>query len=215
MKRGLFIVFEGADGSGKSTQMRLLRTYIENLSKYNSVLTTHEPWRSEEIKKKLFADKDAFSDGLLMAELYVGDRIEHMKLLVEPALRAGAFVICDRYKMSTCAYQWAQGVLIDDLLKLHEHPDLLVPDLVILVDVANEIAEKRRISRGMSREKFEDLVFLNKVIEKYRILANLAGENKNLFGKVVIIDGSGTIEKIRDDIRQVFNDLYYTWQKNN
>ena len=118
-KRGMFIVFEGSDGSGKGTQMINLAGHIKDLDKYKDVILTHEPWRSEEIKRKLKEDKEAYSDGIKMAGLYVNDRINHSEE-INSRLNEGYFVLCDRYKLSTCAYQWTQGVDLYRLLKMHE-----------------------------------------------------------------------------------------------
>lgn len=137
-KRGLFICIEGIDGAGKSTQVSLLIKHIDGLDKYIDILKTHEPWRSAEIKKKLKEDADAFSDGLKLAELYVEDRINHTREIVNDALGKGTFVICDRYSMSTLAYQWAQGVELEKLLELHKGKGVLIPDLVLVFDLSVE-----------------------------------------------------------------------------
>ena len=81
-KKGFFVVLEGIDGSGTSTQARALTDNVLCLSSYNSVLTTHEPWKSEEIQRKLKEDRSAYSDGWSMAKLYTNDRKRHQEELI-------------------------------------------------------------------------------------------------------------------------------------
>jgi len=133
VKRERFIVFEGIDGAGTSTQLIESVRYLESLDKYQDVLRTHEPWKSGEIKRKLAEDRDAYSDGLKMAELYVQDRIQHTKELVQPILDKGVFVLSDRYSMSTCAYQSTQRVDLNELIKMHDLSRVLVPDITFLL----------------------------------------------------------------------------------
>jgi dTMP kinase len=176
-------------------------------------LETHEPWKSAEIKKKLLEENDAFSGGPLMAQLYVNDRIQHTKMLILPVLQAEGIVISDRYKMSTCAYQWTQGVPLHYLMELHDNPDIITPDLVIYVDVNEEIATKRRSFRPHQKEKFErDQKFLQNTIENYRKLVSIAHQDEKLFGKVVVIDGSKSVEEVHESVKLVFDNIYYSWK---
>lgn len=221
-KKGLFIVFEGIDGAGTSTQVPLLTKYIKELDKYADVLETHEPWRSSEIKRKLREDKDSYRDGLRMAELFIDDRVAHTKRLIRPNLDAGAIVISDRYKMSTCSYQWAQGVKIGQLLEMHEDRALLRPDLTFYIYVPAEVGMKRVRSRldainvnstvKSLPEKFEkDQLQVKKQVSAYDSLADMAGVDENLFGKVVKINGERTIEKVAVDVRIEFDKVYQEW----
>ncbi len=158
-KRGMFIVLEGIDGSGKETQMFELARHIKAKNKYQDVILTHEPWRNLEIKRKLKEDKDAYSDSYKMAELYIKDRTEHVRELISPNLEKGAVVLCGRYMMSTCAYQWTQGANLDKLFEMHEGKGIILPDLTFFVYISAEIAQQRRAKRAEEKEKFEDLKF--------------------------------------------------------
>lgn len=210
-KRGLFVVFEGIDGSGKETQMMRLAEYVRNRNKYQDVIITHEPWKSAEIKKKLKEDKEAYSDGLKMAALYVNDRIKH-SLEIEPQLQRGYFVLCDRYKMSTCAYQWTQGVDLFRLLKIHEDEKIILPDLTLFVDVSAEIAQSRRLKRSYTKEKFEEWKFQNDLVSHYRHLAGRV-DCKDLFGAVAEINGRDNPDEVFERVKKAFDPVYENWIK--
>jgi dTMP kinase len=203
-KRGLFIVFEGVDGAGTTTQVPHLVAHIKRKDKYNDVLETREPtWRAQEIRAKLEKDKDAFSDGLRMAELYVEDRKEHTKKVILPNLREGIHVLSDRYSLSTCAYQWAQGVNIDKLVKMHKHRHVIVPDLTLFVDIDANVALERVELRGEKKEKFEQREFLETLVGAYRNLFDRISNDKiygAVFGQVVKVDGERKIRAVAEKI---------------
>ena len=205
----LFTDFEGIDGSGTSTHVHRLEERIENFNKYQSVLRTHEPWRSGDIKIKLEQDFDSYSGGLEMAEMYVLDRAEHVRQLIRPVANAGVVVLNSRYKMSTCAYQWVQGVPLEDLLAMHEHRALLTPDLTFFLDVPREVAEERIRSTRSKREKFEkDPEFVDRLISAYRVLVGMSEVDSRIFGKVVRIDGNRPTEEVTDEIFEEFLKIY-------
>ena len=215
-KRGLFIVFEGIDGSGTSTHVHRLSEKVEILDKYQDILRTHEPWRNKEIKRKLEEDKDAYSDPEKMAQLYVADRVDHSYRLIDTNLNAGAIVICSRYKMSTCAFQQAQGISLDKLLEMHEYRGVLTPDIVFFLDVSREVAEERIKKRGIPQEKFErDRKFIEKVIENYRNLIELSRKNMDIFGRVERINTEKPIEEASKEVYQKFLRVYQEWLKKN
>ncbi len=214
-KKGLFVCIEGIDGSGKSTQTNLLVNHIEDLDKYIDVLKTHEPWRSQEIKKKLKEDKDVYSNQLKLAELFTLDRAEHTQKLIVPSLRRGIFVIGSRYSMSTLAYQWAQGVDLQKLLNLHRGKGILIPDLVLVFDLSVKEALKRLKKRGIAKDKFEkDSEFMKKLIEKYRLLTKMTNDKEgNLpFKRVVLINANQSIKKVRNQVNKAFDEVYNEWK---
>ena len=209
MKRGLFIVLEGIDGAGTTTQINLLHDYIKTLSKYNDVLTTHEPWKSEEIKRKLKKDKDSYSDGLQMVSLYVDDRKNHLNELIIPNLNKGVYILSDRYNMSTYAYQMTQGVSFDEIDKIHNNRQITPPDLTFYLDVDFEIARERIINRGEKLEKFEkDKDFVIKLIDNYRKIVENNQADKSRFGDIIFIDGEKSIDEVADDILINFHRKY-------
>lgn len=213
-KRGLFVVFEGIDGSGKSTQIKMLAHYLKKLDKYNEYLFAREPTReSKELLKKLQTDKNAFSDGDEMARLYIEDRRQHIEELIEPVLKAGRIVLCDRFKLSTAAYQETQGVPRVRLEDMHHLAGIYNPDLTFFVDVDAEVAHKRRIFRRERLEKFEQGDFQGKLIEKYRELVNYSRENPNFVGNVKIVDGNKPVDMVFEQIRNEFDLVYKAWKE--
>ena len=218
-KGGLFIVWEGVDGAGKGVQQHILTEYIKQLNKYNTILETHEPWKSEEIKAKLEKDKGAYSDGAELSDLFIDDRAKHTKRLIRPNLEAGVIVSCDRYKMSTCAYQWVQGVSLQKLLEMHEDRSILTPDITFYIDVPYQIAIERTKKRidinktnsigDNSVEKFEkETRFIEKLVEAYRCLSYTARVDESIFGIVIMIDGTGSVEEVSKKIKQEFDYVY-------
>jgi dTMP kinase len=211
MKRGLFIVFEGVDGSGTSTQAHKLNEKIKKLDKYQDVLETHEPWKNNEIKRKLQEDKDAYLAPLETAELYIGDRTDHSYVLIKPNLDAGVIVLCVRYKMSTYSFQQAQGIDIHRLIKMHNNRGILTPDITFFIDVPREVAEDRTRKRGQL-EKFErNSEFVEKAIRNYKELAILSEDNPELLGRVIRIDGNHSIDEVAADIYLEFLKVYQQW----
>ncbi|MEK6872099.1 MAG: dTMP kinase [Nanoarchaeota archaeon] len=210
-KRGLFIVFEGIDGSGKGTQMMLLADYIKKIDKYQDILLTHEPWKSKEIKKRLEEEKDAFSSGLDIARLFVKDRADHSKQLIVPHIEDGIFVMCDRYSLSTIAYQSAQGISISQLIYMHQNKRILKPDVTFFIDVSSNIAEERLQKRGDKIEKFEKKDFREVLIKQYRDIIRKIQENIIHGEKIIVIDGSKDVSSVAECIKTEFEKIYHEW----
>jgi len=206
--RGKLIVIEGIDGAGTTTQTNLLHDYIKSLSKYNDVLTTHEPWRSNEIKRRLVEERDSYSGGREMVELYVDDRRTHLDRIILPNIEAGVFVLSDRYHLSTFAYQQTQGIGLEVIKMVHEEKRIMNPDLTIFVDVDYKVAKRRIDARGDALEKFErDVDFINKLISTYREIYRLSKEDSNLVGRVEIVEGNKSIEEVSRDISLLVHSL--------
>jgi dTMP kinase len=129
---GLFIVFEGIDGTGKSTQLHLLAEKLRQLG--YAVVATREPTNGPYGQKirELFVDRGSVSREEEL-ELFIADRDQHVKEIIKPALSDGCVVICDRYYLSTIAYQGANGMDQDLIMKKNE--DFPVPDLAIILEI--------------------------------------------------------------------------------
>lgn len=153
VRRGKLIVFEGTDGTGKSTQLRLLGDYLQD--KGHSILTTREPTEGRYGQKirSLYMDRDQYSREEEL-ELFLADRREHVQQVLAPALEQGKVILCDRYFLSTVAYQGARGFDPEHILELnHFAPD---PDLALLFQVPLDTGLSRITSgRGEELNDFE------------------------------------------------------------
>ncbi len=154
----MFISFEGIDGSGKSTQARLL---CENLRKEgHSVIHTREPGGSkgaEEIRSLVLeGDPDRWSAETELL-LFTAARRDHLEKTILPALKEGQIVICDRFADSTRVFQGlTRGDLRDKVDRLHNEMINIEPDLTLLFDMDPSVSLARAKSRHTSEERFED-----------------------------------------------------------
>ncbi|MEM4589914.1 MAG: dTMP kinase [Candidatus Micrarchaeia archaeon] len=203
-KKGKFIVIEGIDGCGKSTQVNNIAKYLFSKDKSNHILITREPTMLSSYGKKvrdlLKKQKNTQKNAAVFTRLYVNDRKFHIKKIVIPAIKEGCIVISDRYKYSTFAYQLSQGDKLDNLIKLHK--GLVVPDLVIILDISEEESIKR-ISDQKDKELFEKKEFLRKVRENYLKMKELFS-NEN----IVIIDGERNKDEVFESIKKEIDKLF-------
>tara|TARA_Y100000310_G_C20564756_1_gene754905 strand:- start:395 stop:1003 length:609 start_codon:yes stop_codon:yes gene_type:complete len=199
----MFIVFEGIDGCGKSTQIWKLADYLSSKDKYNHILVTREPYKAREIREILKLNESPETKADKLTELFVQDRKEHVQELIKPALEKGIIVISDRYKYSTIAYQSAQGQSTNDLVELHT--GFPIPDFVFIVDVDLDKASER-MKKDQIRDvehKFEkNRDFQGKVKENYLKLIDLLPEEN-----IIVLDGNKTIEEIFEDVKKHFIDF--------
>ena len=154
-KTGLFISFEGIDGSGKSTQVKLLA------EKFTDPVITREPGGSpgaEEIRALLLTgDTDRWSAETEIL-LFTAARRDHLETTIQPALSAGRTVICDRFADSTRVYQGAtRGDLRATVDTLHTAMIGREPDLTIIIDMEPATALARGLARGSGEDRFEDM----------------------------------------------------------
>ena len=210
MKKGIFVAFEGIDGSGKSTQTWLLGKHLAELNKYNHIIMTREPWKDMKIRKILTQDKDPYSKSEELAKRYVEDRKSHVKKLIEPNLKKGISVITDRYSLSTLSYQQAQGISLKKLLKMHK--GLLIPNIIFLIDVPVNIVLKRMTKDKINKheQKFEaNKDFIEKLRKNYLKLKELPNH------KIIVIDGTKKPQEIFEkQIKPAFNKLYNQFVSN-
>jgi len=199
MVKGIFIVLDGLDGSGKSETVRLLHDYLSKNSRYN-ILMTMEPTDGKygkEIRSILASEKNPKINGQKMLDLFIRDREEHLRDTVVPFLNRldnheANIVICDRYYYSTIAFQATQGLDIKMLIEINK--EFLKPDIAFIMDIKPETALERIKSR--EKEKFENIKFMNKLREKFLEMPELLNDN------IKIIDASRDADGVFEDIRK-------------
>jgi dTMP kinase len=168
--KGVLIVFEGLDQSGKQTQAERLKAEVETRGRTAVLIDfpAYETHIGREIREGLHGGRDYGAD--VMQLLYIANRYEK-KPEIERLLAAGTVVICDRYRASSIAYGEAQGLDAAWLDEAQKH--LPAPDLTILLDIAPETAAGRKTA---NRDKYErDLALLSRVRESYRRQAEAGG----------------------------------------
>ncbi len=204
MARGKFIVFEGTDGSGKTTQMKLLGEY---LSARGPVHLTHEPTASPygALLRSCMAGKTD-ADEHVIALLFAADRIDHIQNAehgMAGLLEAGVTVLCDRYYFSSFAYNGG-FVPLEWVVELNRPAmEMLRPDLVIYLDVSPEDAMARVALRG-ERERYEDLARQKLIREKYFEVFERFKATEN----VVVVQSGSTPEATQREVRRVAETLF-------
>ena len=200
MARGVFITFEGADGCGKTTQIELLKKYLDEKNIKN--IQTREPGATElgvELRKILLHYEKPVSD---VAEtfLYLADRAQHTEFEIKPMLDDGYIILCDRFIDSTVSYQgYARKQDINQINKLNEIATKgLKPDLTIVFDIESTIAQKRLQGEKDRLEK-EGLEFHKALRFGY---LELAKEEPN---RIKVINANDTIENIHKKVIELIS----------
>lgn len=194
--KGKFIVFEGIDGSGKTTQSKMLAWYLKKRKK--NILVTKEPTQSKigKIIKEILRKKGKINHVFLQL-LFSCDRAEHLEKEIIPALKQGKIVLCDRYLFSTLAYGTAE---IGDLAWFENLSKYFVmPNIIFFIDVSPKEAI-RRIENV--RKKKETFFEKEKKLKKIRqIYLKLAKKYQNFY----VIDGERKKEEIFNDIKNIID----------
>jgi len=195
--KGKFLVVEGLDGSGKSTQLKLIAKALRKNG--YKVFVTDEPWKNglrDLIKKKFVSKKSTIDDGIVDALLFTTDRRMHVTSEIIPQLNKNDVVVCDRYYHSTLAYQSTQGVDPKWLIEINKFAPK--PDLTLLYDVSPSKSLKRIIKEKRSKvDKFEKLSFLKKLRKNYLKLPELLKKEK-----IVIINANKSINSVFEDTKR-------------
>jgi dTMP kinase len=186
-QRGLLIAFEGIDGTGKSSQIGLLAATLEQLG--HRVVITREPTDGRYGRKirSLFTGRARISPAEEL-ELFMADRREHVREVIEPALRNGLVVLTDRYYLSTAAYQGAAGQDPEAIMAANE-AFAPAPDLVLLLTLTPAQSIHRiRALRGEALNDFEQEESLT------RVAAVFAGIDRSYITRV---DAAGSLAQVR------------------
>lgn len=213
MKTGKLITFEGIDGSGKTTQLQRLGTFLREAG--YDVLTTREPGGTplgRQIRQALLDGESGSVDPLAELLLYAADRAQHVRQLIRPALLAGRIVLCDRFCDATVAYQgYGRGFPIDLIIQLNQlATDGLTPDLTLFYDLPVEEGLARTRGRQTAgapgrenqadRLDREPLDFHRRVREGYHFLVNSAAVRAELpdveLSRFRVVPAGGSIEEV-------------------
>ncbi|MEO5349582.1 MAG: dTMP kinase [Magnetococcus sp. YQC-3] len=196
----MFIVLEGIDASGKSTQAKLLNEYY--LSKGYKSIYTKEPGGCEisnKIREILVQGTPDTLDYITELLLVNASRREHIKQTIKPALDEQTIVICDRFIDSTLAYQHMVGEEV--ILGFHKELCFnLFPDFTFYIDIDPTIAFLRGHNQIESRFEQKGLLFMINVRDKFLERAN---KNKGLFGSHFILNGEKSIEELHEEIKTI------------
>ena len=197
--KGIFITMEGPDGSGKSTQIELLKKYLENKG-YDEIVVTREPGGTviSEAIRGIILNKDYTDMGYMTeALLYASARAQLVSQVIKPALESGKAVISDRFVDSSAVYQgMARGLGVDEVYKINSYAiQGFMPNLTIHLDLPAEVGLGRARDRAeLDRMELEAVEFHRKVAEGYRTLAKLAPD------RIKTIDATMGIEEIHSRI---------------
>ncbi len=205
MNRGKFIVFEGTDGSGKSTQMKLLGNYLKShgVEVYLTCEPTDSPFGAV-LRSCLSGRVDA--DERAIAALFAADRIDHIQNPVngiKSKLDAGITVLCDRYYFSSFAYNGGFAPL-EWVIELNKPAmEMLRPDLVIFLDISAE-ACMNRVKRRGEQERYETMERQKLIHEKYFEMFERFKEEEN----IVIVASEEDRAETQNKIRRLADNLF-------
>lgn len=203
MSKGLFITFEGGDGSGKSTQIEKLKDYLED--KGFRVILTREPGGtkiSEDIREIILDSRNTEMSDMTETLLYAAARAQLVEQVIRPAVERGDMVICDRFVDSSMAYQAYGRGLGDIVWDINKNAiGDCMPDLTILLRLDPEAGMGRISGRKQDRIELSSSDFHRRVYEGYLAL------EKRFPDRIKGIDASRGIEEISEEIINIVQDL--------
>jgi dTMP kinase len=214
--RGRFITFEGGEGSGKSTHIKIIAQRL-NAAKLRAIVT-REPGGSpgaEIIRHLVLSGMGKLLGPDAETLLFAAARDDHVRTVIKPALNRGIWVLCDRFSDSTRAYQGSLGKVAPEVLNAMERVTIgdLKPDLTIILDVPVEVAMQRTARRRGSGEpdrfEAEDLKFHQDLRDAYRQIA--AAEPQ----RCVLIDANGDVDMVAAKVWAALRDRFFTAEAGN
>ena len=200
--KGLFITFEGGDGCGKSTQLELVKKYLEERG--FKTLTTREPGSiglGQKLREVLL-HYDGDVAPRAEAFLFLADRAQHIAKIVKPAVNDGVIVLCDRHTDSSVAYQgYGRGEDIEQINMLNNLATQgIKPDLTLLFDVSTEVAQTR-VGNEKDRMESAGIEFHKKVRQGYLEIAKKEPQ------RIKVIDSNVTIEEVFAQVKKVIDEI--------
>lgn len=205
-REGFFITLEGGDGSGKTTVLGRVAAYLQNHSM--PYLITREPGGieiAEKIRSIILDPAHTAMDARTEALLYAASRSQHLAEVVEPALKEGLTVLCDRFVDSSLVYQgYARGLGIEEVRSINQFATGgCMPDLTFYLDVDPEVGLSRIAAnqdREVNRLDLESMAFHQKVREGYRQVVESDPQ------RIVVLDANRPIHMVEQDIIQTLKD---------
>lgn len=199
-----FITFEGTEGSGKTLQMQRFCQFLEGRG--ISFRRTFEPGGTRfgmDLRGILLQSQGAPREPLAELLLYLADRYQHLREVIEPSLQKGLVVLSDRYHDATLAYQgWARGIGVERTDRIAALLEIPRPDITVLIDVPVELGLERARTRNLEtgdplgRFEAEDLEFHRRVREGYLMLVDREPQ------RFIVLDGRGTVDEVFERLRR-------------
>lgn len=210
--RGKFIVFEGVEGCGKTTQLQMVQGWLAELLNVWPVVVTRQPGGTElgvQLRRLLLNP----GPGVVIQNraellLYAADRAQHVEGFIEPNLAAGAIVLCDRYTDSTVAYQgYGRGLNVETIEVLNRlATNGLESDLTVWLDVDVAVGLARTKKRGVAdRIEQADLEFHRRVERGYTELARIDSQ------RIVRVDAGGSVDEVFEEVKKVLSGYFMKW----
>lgn len=203
MDKGLFITFEGPDGSGKTTQIKRLKTWLQE--KGCDAILTREPGGTpigETIREIILDKNNQAMDDMTEALLYASSRAQHVAQVIRPSLMAGKTVICDRFMDSSIVYQ-GYGRKLGDCVRIMNEIAVrgLKPDVTFFLKLPPRLGKERILKEEQDRLERESINFHNEVYLGYEELEREEPE------RFIPIDATGTIDEVAEEIERHMNRL--------
>ena len=203
MAKGLFITFEGGDGCGKTTQIKLIDEYLRNKG-YKTLLTREPGSKGLGVKlREILLNYDGEVSPTCESFLFLADRAQHVDCIIKPALEEGTIVLCDRHTDSTVAYQgYGRGLDLEQIYKLNNIATSgLKPDLTVVLDVDVETSQAR-VGKEKDRMESAGIEFFERVRKGF---LEIAKQEPSI---VKVIDSTQSIEDIHKQVVELIQKCF-------
>lgn len=211
--KGIFITFEGIEGSGKSTQITMLADFLRTAGK--RVRLTREPGGTPigDRIRKILLDPESRLDPRTELLLYAASRAQHLSEVILPALKAGETVLCDRFSDATMAYQgYGRGLDREVIIELDRIVTSgLKPHLTILLDIDAQRGLERALRRNSKEGLEAEARFENEEVSFHeRVRAGYLALAEQEPGRIRIVDASGRPDEVHREIKKIVETVLFT-----